>query len=78
MKCFLFVFGLVLGLVLATAASASAQEWQKIFDGKTLKGWEGSAHWVVKDDAISGVITKDTLDQDEHLPDLEGRHRRQL
>ncbi len=51
----------VLGFTLATAASASAQEWQKLFDGKTLKGWEGSAHWVVKDDAISGVITKDTL-----------------
>src|SRR5579862_958250 len=57
MKRFLFV----LGLVLATATSASAQEWQKLFDGKTLTGWEGSAHWVVKDGAICGVITKDTL-----------------
>jgi len=54
-------FLLVFGLALATASSAGAQEWQKLFDGKTLDGWEGSAHWVVKDDAISGVITKDTL-----------------
>lgn len=57
MKRFLFV----LTLTLATAASAGAQEWQKIFDGKSLKGWEGDSHWIVKDDAISGVITKDTL-----------------
>lgn len=52
---------LVLALLLATATSAPAQEWQKLFDGKTLTGWEGSSHWVVKDDAITGVITKDTL-----------------
>lgn len=52
---------LVVGLTLATAASVSAQEWQKIFDGTSLTGWEGSAHWVVKDGAISGIITRDTL-----------------
>ncbi|MEI7684526.1 MAG: DUF1080 domain-containing protein [Planctomycetota bacterium] len=57
MKRFLLVFG----LVLTTASAAPAQEWQKLFDGKTLTGWEGSPHWVVKDDAITGVITKDTL-----------------
>src|SRR5262245_36580566 len=52
---------ILVGFVLATTGSASAQEWQKIFDGKSLDGWQGSAHWVVKDEAISGVITKDTL-----------------
>ena len=50
----------LLGLFLFTPA-VLAQEWEKIFNGKDLSGWEGDAHWSVKDDAISGIITKDNL-----------------
>ena len=51
----------VITLVLATAASASAQEWQKLFDGKTLKGWQAPdmSYFSVEDGAITGTTTKD-------------------
>ncbi len=46
-------------LYCATAlASASAAEWQSIFDGKTLKGWKGNPElWSVRDGAITGTTT---------------------
>tara|TARA_R110002020_G_scaffold343323_1_gene557698 strand:+ start:1608 stop:2411 length:804 start_codon:yes stop_codon:yes gene_type:complete len=37
-------------------------EFKSIFDGKTLDGWEGDpVYWSVKDGAITGVITPETL-----------------
>jgi hypothetical protein len=43
-----------LSLVLITAALASAQSPKKLFDGKTLKGWEqyNAQDWSVKDGAM--------------------------
>ena len=43
------------------AASAPAQEWVPIFNGKSLEGWEGTKHWSVQDGAITGTITPETL-----------------
>lgn len=42
-------------LILATAVLAAAQNYTPIFDGKTLKGWDGDpAYWRVEDGAIVG------------------------
>lgn len=52
-------------LVLALAGNSMAQKkkgFVKIFDGKTLKGWDGDpAYWRVEDGAIVGEITPTTL-----------------
>jgi hypothetical protein len=43
-------------LAMTIALSAIAGDWQKLFDGKTLKGWktEGGAVWSVQDGVIVG------------------------
>lgn len=52
-------------LVLALAGNSMAQKkkgFVKIFDGKTLKGWDGDpAYWRVEDGTIVGEITPTTL-----------------
>ena len=50
-----------LAIVFLASAVCRAQEWESIFNGKDLTGWEGTAHWSAKDGIISGTITKDTL-----------------
>ena len=55
---------LSLCFVLAAGSLATAEEkeqgFKAIFDGKTLKGWEGNPKlWSVKDGTISGQTTKD-------------------
>lgn len=46
---------------LALPSLAIAQEdWQPIFDGKTLAGWDGDPKfWSVEDGALTGTTTKD-------------------
>jgi Domain of Unknown Function (DUF1080) len=46
--------------VLLVSAVCRAQEWETIFNGKDLTGWEGSAHWSAKDGILSGTTTKET------------------
>ena len=66
MKSFLSVFVVALGL----GASSWAQQWETLFDGKTLNGWvvkakpEDAARgfWSVKD----GAITADSLGRKDH------------
>ena len=42
------------------AATANAQEFQSLFNGKDLSGWAGKTEfWSVKDGAIFGQTTKD-------------------
>ncbi|WP_057938280.1 3-keto-disaccharide hydrolase [Algoriphagus resistens] len=42
--------------------SSSEAEFEAIFDGKTLEGWQGDpVYWSVKDGAITGEITPETL-----------------
>lgn len=42
--------------------SSSEADFEPIFDGKTLEGWEGDpVYWSVKDGAITGEITPETL-----------------
>lgn len=46
---------------LTFAAAAGAEEWQSLFDGKTLTGWSvksGTATYKVEDGAIVGTTTK--------------------
>jgi hypothetical protein len=40
----------------------SQDEFQPIFDGETLNGWDGDpTYWSVEDGAITGLITPETL-----------------
>ena len=49
-------------LVLSTVADDKG--FEKIFDGKTLKGWDGNPKfWSVKDGAITGQTTKENPTQ---------------
>jgi hypothetical protein len=51
---------LVLAACSQVAAEDDEQGFKAIFDGKTLKGWEGNPKlWSVKDGAISGQTTKE-------------------
>lgn len=58
---------LILALALTTACSAQSKKGKKdgyvsIFDGKTLKGWEGDpTYWRVEDGTLTGEITPDKL-----------------
>jgi hypothetical protein len=45
------------GLLLSACTLSAADDWKKMFDGKTLAGWkanENDASWSVKDGAIVG------------------------
>ncbi len=54
---------LALGLSLAEPVAA-AEEWETIFDGKTLDGWDGNPKfWSVQDGAITGQTTKENPTQ---------------
>ena len=50
---------------LALPSLAMAQDdWQAIFDGKTLSGWDGDPKfWAVEDGALTGTTTKDNPTQ---------------
>ena len=49
-----------LTLLSVLAATAQAQEFQSLFNGKDLSGWAGKTEfWSVKDGAIFGQTTKD-------------------
>ena len=51
---------ILLGLAFALSLSASAQEWEPLFNGKNLKGWKqvtGTAKFAAKDGIIVGTAT---------------------
>jgi hypothetical protein len=51
---------IVLASLLFLPAVASAQDFKPIFDGQSLKGWDGDPKfWSVKDGAITGQTTKE-------------------
>ena len=53
-------FAMTGGLAADEKAKSSDDGFQSIFDGKTLKGWDGNTKfWSVKDGAITGQTTKD-------------------
>ena len=57
----LFAVGVVLPNVAVTAADDG---YVSLFDGKTLKGWDGNPDfWSVRDGAIMGQTTSDNPDQ---------------
>jgi type 1 glutamine amidotransferase len=46
---------LLLTAVMTLSASAVADDWEALFDGKTLNGWDGDPQtWSVQDGAITG------------------------
>ena len=50
--------GLLLACLLASPLAAASDEWQSLFDGKTLNGWSGDPRfWSVEDGAIVGRST---------------------
>ena len=49
-----------LTFLLSPLLNAEEVGFKSIFDGKTLKGWDGNADfWSVKDGAITGITTKE-------------------
>lgn len=52
------VVGTLLGASAHVLVAQQAGQRVKLFDGKTLKGWSGSAFWSVVDGAIHGVTDK--------------------
>ena len=47
---------LLLAALCVATGSASADDWETLFDGKTLDGWDGDPKtWSVKDGAITGT-----------------------
>ncbi len=54
---------LLIVLVTLAANAAFAEEgWTSLFDGKSLKGWDGDPKfWSVKDGAITGITTRENL-----------------
>lgn len=61
MKPVLYMSALLLAVLFSTNAVAQdEEEWQSLFDGKTLDNWDGDPdHWSVED----GVITGKTSDE---------------
>jgi len=48
--------------VVVSQVESTQNDFKSIFDGKTLEGWEGDrTYWSVKDGAIVGTITPETL-----------------
>jgi len=46
----------------SSIVATDAEGFKKIFDGKTLDGWDGdTAYWSVQDGALTGQITPDKL-----------------
>lgn len=51
---------LMVMLLLAATTASATDEWKSLFDGKSLKGWEGNKKfWSVEDGAITGKTTKE-------------------
>lgn len=51
---------IVLPLLLAPICAAYADEYQALFDGKSLNGWDGNTKfWSVKEGTITGQTTRD-------------------
>jgi hypothetical protein len=49
-------------IILLTGCATSKNSFEKIFDGKTLQGWEGdSTYWRVENGNLVGEVTPSTL-----------------
>ena len=58
--CLLVVPACALMLSMSTDVHAE-DEWQSLFDGQTLEGWDGDPKlWSVEDGAITGTTTPET------------------
>lgn len=56
------------GAIPACAYAADSQGWKKLFDGKTLNGWEGDPKaWSVEDGVIVGSTDNHKIEQNTFL-----------
>ena len=56
----LALFILIVGNIFPTQAQDKKNEFVKIFDGKTMKGWEGDTDfWKVENGTFVGEVTKE-------------------
>ncbi len=61
------VFWLLLA-VIGSIPMASAQEWQTIFNGTSLEGWDGDPElWRVENGAITGETTAEKKIDQTHF-----------
>ncbi len=59
-SCLLLLIAIGLSTCPQSSTAQETEEFKSIFDGKTLKGWEGAAgYWSVEDEAITGQFTAD-------------------
>ena len=59
---FLVLSLMILGLPTLVSGQKTKDGFVSIFDGKTLKGWEGDAnYWRVENGSLVGEITADKL-----------------
>ena len=50
----------LIGLICSLGTVAADDQWESLFDGKSLKNWDGNPKfWSVQDGAITGTTTKD-------------------
>ena len=57
-RCSLFVLHLLAFACCFASIARADDEWQNLFDGKTLNGWDGDPRlWSVEDGAITGETT---------------------
>ncbi len=70
----LIVSASLLCLVCSTLTAADEPQWERLFDGKTLEGWEGNTQvFRVEDGAITAGNMKDKIARNEFLT-----HKREL
>jgi len=67
----------ILASISCLQMSFGAEDWQNLFDGKTLNGWiqrNGKAKYAVEDGMIVGTTVLNTPNSSEQLP----LHREEL
>src|SRR5688500_10285975 len=63
------ISGILIATLVMSFARADSPAPQRIFDGRTLSGWQGNErYWRVEDGAITGMISSDeTLGENQFI-----------
>ena len=59
----------LIAVLISITSAVNADEWQSLFDGQSLEGWDGNPQlWRVEDGAITGQTTADnTISKNQFL-----------